>query len=580
MVPLRRPTRQKSILVRATFVASMFLYACTGAVGGGNGAGPDESGRGGSGTAGTDNGSVGGGTTNSGGTSAPIEVGPMPLIRLTRAEYTDTIRWLFGDPTLTPATAFSLEAGSESGFAKAQVTVGVKDARDFREAAEVIAAKASQPVAKFTGCDSTAPTDACLSTFVKKLGRRIYRRPLTATEVTEQLGLFNGARMAGNDVAGSVAVIVESMLQSPFFLFKWEMDEAKPKLVDGDIELNKYQLASRLAFLLSGRAPDDMLIADVDGGRFSSDDDLVRATQRLLAAKETAARVYTSFHRQWLELTRMSELRKDTTKYSYWDTAITADLQTEFDTFVTDVLLNGDGKLNTLLTAPYTYANERVAKIYGASGITGGSFQKLELDPAQRKGVLMQAAFMAATGDEANSLAPRRGTRILRRILCGEIPPPPMVVPDLPMPKTGQTNRQRFEDHGTLSCARSCHQLIDPPGFAFENFGGAGEYRTKDNGLPVDSSGRFTTPNGVEVSFDNGAQMVEKLAGLPEVGQCVAAHWLRYALGRAEVETEAGELTRISAKFSQSGGSLSALLQAITSGRSFRFRKPTAGEVL
>ncbi len=189
--------------------------------------------------------------------------------------------------------------------------------------------------------------------------------------------------------------------------------------------------------------------------------------------------------------------------------------------------------------------------------------------------------FLAATGDERDSLAPRRGDRIWRNVLCGGILPVPMDVPELPPAQAGQTTRQRFEDqHDKLECARGCHGIIDPIGFAFEAFAGAGDFRTTDNGKPVDASGRFTTPRGAVVSFKDGVEMVQALAAQEEVARCFGTKWFRFGLGRAEAPEEEAALGALLEAFAKAGGHVPTLLEALVGSRSFRFRTITEGEVL
>ncbi len=516
--------------------------------------------------------------------SMAVVVGPiglMPVARLSRTEYVNTVRWLIGDAAFEPQVAFSPETGSASGFLVAPQNMSTKDLRDLREAAERAADVATRDPQKLTGCDPATMDDACLQTFIKKFGRRAWRRPLTDGESADHAALFKDARQKiGLDVTLSLGTVVAAILQSPHFLFKWEVGADRPVRVGDAVALTRYQLSSRLSFFLSDSAPDEALIADVDGGKFQTAEDLSRAIKRLLENGPALSRVFGKFHTAWLGLGKLSDLRKDTKKYKYWEPQIALDLESELQAFVDAVLVKGDGKFNTLLTAPYAFANARTSKIYG-SNITGTALRRFDLDPAQRKGLLLGAPFLAVTGGEADSVAPRRGLQVWKQLFCGDIPNPPMDVPKLDPPKPNQTTRQRFEEqHDKLVCAKACHGILDPVGFAFENFGGAGDFRTFDNGQPVDSSGKVTTPMGTTLVFSNGVDFVSQLSASPEVHRCVATQWFRYATGRRELESEGVDLDLVAKKFGDADTKITTLLDAIVQSRGFRMRKPAEGEVL
>jgi len=551
----------------AVSLACTLLLGCSGEIGGaGDGRG-----------LGAANGSPRGAGPN----GAPLEgaVGTMPLLRLTTSEYTRTLRALFGDDTLDPAGNFTPEGPSETGFVLPPSNVGVKDARDFVDASELIAARAVADVKKLTGCAPGAVDDACFAKFVTTFGRRAYRRPLGSDEMADLVMLRAEAVAAGADETGALSAVIESMLQSPSFLLKWEIGPDKPPSSGGVVPLTRYQLASRIAFLFSGRAPDDALNADVDAGKLATKDDVARVVGRYLTDAPSMSRLYGLFHRAWLGLDRLAEVRKDSTKYPFWSAAVNRDLDGELSALLDSVLVQGDGKLISLFTAPFAFVNVNTAPIYGATGITGTTFQKIPLDSTQRMGLLMQAAFMADTGGEADSLPPRRGDRVWKRVLCGAIGPVPMVIPQLEPAKPGQTTRQRFEDqHSKLACAQGCHNILDPIGFAFENFAGGGDYRTEDNGQPVDASGKLTTPKGAVLSFANGVALVKQLTALDEVGECAATQWYRYSIGRLETEGEQGDIDALSRDFAASGDHEPTLLSALAASRAFQSRSLTQGE--
>lgn len=528
----------------------------------------------------TPNGAVASGGAGAGGGTAAtsLAVGVDPVQRMKRREVINTLRQLLSDPSLLLTDTYPDDAaGSESGFVLAANNVSTVDVREFRILAEAVAAKATQNLTKLTGCHTV--DDACLAVFVKNFGRRAYRRPLADAEVADFIVLHSAALAAGDSPGEAVAVVLESFLQSPHFMIKFELTEQPPASDGGVLALTTYQLASRLAFFLGGSAPDDELNSAVDAGQLAVPADIEREAQRLLAEESRASDMLADFSLGWLELGRLTGLRKDLTLYPNWTEQTNDDLRRALGLFVSDIVLRGDGTLRSLLTSTQAFANERLAPLYGQT-LSGDSLVKVDLDPTRRIGLLMQAPFLATTAAEAGSLPPRRGARIYKHLFCGELGAPPMVIPPLPPADlTLKTTRQRFEgQHSQQACAKGCHNLIDPMGFPFESFAGGGDYRTQDNGEAVNTAGSVTTPGGTTIAYRDGVEFVGTLAKLPEVHACYAAHWYRYALGRRETEPERPNLADLASQFSANDTHVKRLLVSIATSRAFRFRSLVEGE--
>ena len=235
----------------------------------------------------------------------------------------------------------------------------------------------------------------------------------------------------------------------------------------------------------------------------------------------------------------------------------------------------GDGKLSTLLTSPATFVNAELARLYGLPAVTGTAVSAT-LDPAQRSGLFTRAAFLARYGNTDESAPSRRGAAVLDRLRCFEIPPPPANVPDLKPPQPGVTTRERLEEHDANPCANACHRLIDPPGFAFENYDAIGAYRTTEAGKPIDAHGTIELA-GSEKNFSNALELMKILANAPEVEECMARQWVRYAFRRRETTGEETAIKRMAEASRRSGGDLRAMFVSITQG-SFTDRTPGTGE--
>lgn len=513
--------------------------------------------------------------------------GPLPLLRLTHREYSNTMAELLGD-TSKPGNTFEPDSPGPAGY-QAPGTVATETARGYMAAAETLAAAAITNKKLTIPC--TAPADAaaektCVTSFVKDFGAKAYRRALVQGEVDDLVALFQKAKTLGFNFQDAVTHTVEAMLQSPNLLYHWEIAD-KPLLHDPEnaalVALTPDQLASRLSYFLWESPPDAALQTAAAAGQLATPEGLKAQATRLLADDSRARRALFNFHRQWLHVDNLEDLDPGTD--------LGLQLGQELEAFVASVFVAGDGTLKSLLTAPYTFANASTAPEYGLS-VNGSGFSQVQLDPTQRLGVLMQVPFL-----RTNGIAPpvRRGLVVYKQLLCGDVPIPPPNVPKAEADSPSTTTRERFAKHAEQACATGCHALFDPWGFALENFDPLGHYRTQENGHPVDPSGLpqaggvigGTTPKQAVMPFKNGLELVNALAASDEVSWCTSRHWSRYMLGRVEGDADVGALTNayVSAAYQSDRVttrpfSIKDFLVAIVGTKAFRFRTPAAGETL
>jgi hypothetical protein len=302
----------------------------------------------------------------------------------------------------------------------------------------------------------------------------------------------------------------------------------------------------------------------------------VQATARRLLADPRAQNTVASFFSDWLALDGLADRAKDPTVYPGYTAAVERAMLDETSAFVTNVTFKGDGRFSTLLGAPYTYIDSTLASFYGAQ-VTGVGAQMTALNPTQRAGFLTQGAFLALTGDADGSNPPRRGKFIYTLMECQTLPPPPANVPPPAPASAGGTTRQRFEQHDQNACAQGCHTIMDPIGFGLENYDGIGQYRTTDNGLPVDASGRITL-DGTPQTFNDAVGLMSLLAKSAEVRTCFAGEWSRYALDRVDTPGDAASLQATAGAFASDTASVQDLMVAVTNMRSFSYRSPSPGE--
>jgi hypothetical protein len=518
-------------------------------------------------------------TTVPTGPADPNAAGPMPMRRLTNREYNNTVRDLLGDAS-QPANQFPSDRDKGFEFRRAG-DLAAQDATLLRTAAETLAANAKAKVAPnmLLPCDpATAGEDACAQQFIAKFGLRAFRRPVTAAEATRLTSLYASARTTlALNFADAIGVVIEGILQSPQFLYHWEAPPPDPSIHEGAVvRLSPYQIASRLSYFVWGSMPDDALLASAAAGKLDTAVGLQTEARRLLTDAKAKTTV-SSFFTDWLELDGLPDRTKSAAAYPEYTAAVQAAMLDETRTFVESVSFGGDGRLATLLGAPYSYINQTLGALYGAQG-TGAMMLKTDLPAAQRAGFLTQGAFLALTGNADGSNPVRRGKAVYTKLLCHTLPPPPANVPAPKPASAGGTTRQRFVEHDQNACARGCHSAMDPIGFAFEGYDGIGKYRTMDNGQAVDATGTITL-DGVSHAFDGAVALVGLLAASPEVRACFAAEWSRYALLRDATTADAASLQAAAAAFAGDAASIQDLMVVVATMRSFRYRSPSPGEM-
>ncbi len=502
-----------------------------------------------------------------------------PLRRLTRQEYANSVRDLLG---ATNVARDDLPADETVGpFASNTVTalgdLGTQQMLDSAErlGSAVVATQAA--LDRLVACDRTAgATDAtCAAGFIDRLGRRAFRRPLAADEKARYVALFSSTA-AGGTFADGIRLVVQTMLQSPSFLYHLELDPmpATPAAAGTIVALDQYQLAARLSFFLWNSVPDDALLTSASSGKLA-DVVGVRAEVTRMLADARARDAISTFHAQWLDLTKLAALGKDPTLFPRFTPALRDALQAETLAFVDDVLRAGDGRLDTLLTAPYSVLDGPLFDLYGVArpaGTTGPV--RVDLDPTQRAGLLTQGAFLATHAHENQTSPVARGVAILRNVLCVALPdPPPNVDNAPPDPKAGATTRERFATHESVASCAVCHKLIDGIGMGFEAYDAIGAFRATDGGRAVDATGTVVGAPEIAGPFDGAVALSRKLAGSAQVQQCVARQWFRFALGRMETASDGCSLKGMFDGFQTSGHDVRQLLASIATSDAFRYRK-------
>jgi hypothetical protein len=500
------------------------------------------------------------------------------LVRLTRQQYENAVRDLTG-LDVRPAADLPEDpvfAGFDRGL---ELEVGEVVSKVYRDQAEAVARQAvssSANLGKLVGCDPKTG-DACIDKFVGDFGKRAFRRPLTPEEKTKFIGLFKKGDAlvegSGDAFGKGVRVTLEAMLQSPKFLYRIETSTKKDGAV---IPLNSYEIASRLSFTLVNTMPDAALLEAADRNELVNPDNAVMHARRLLGTAAGRATVR-DFHRQWMGTdTWEDRLEKDTKLFPTVKPSLAPVLKKEFETFVETLTFDRKKGLTSMLTAPFTFANKVTAPLYGAKGTFTDDLKEIELDPTQRAGMLTQVGFLASHALSNQSSPIHRGVFVLRRVLCATIPDPAEQVPALPPPSEGKTTREVVHLHTEPDGCRACHHsLINPVGYGLETFDAVGQWRTMDNGKPVDATGRLT---GIEkpVDFNGPIDMMKKIVDAPEARACYAKQWWRYSFGRDETAADACALETLANALGNDGYTSVDLMVDMVRTKAFMFRNAEA----
>jgi hypothetical protein len=497
------------------------------------------------------------------------------IARLTHRQYDNTIRDLTG-LSLGLATEF-LADPHQAGFDRGlDLQVGDVLAKAYRDAAEKVADSVVSDAAAYSrvvGCNPTQ-ADTCAKTFIAEFGKKAWRRPLAASEQSSLLALFKmGPTLvdAGDDFQKGVRVTLEALLQSPKFLYRIELSNTPSGNL---IKLNGYEVASRLSFMLANTTPDATLMAAAASNQLGTPD-LVATQATRLVQGQGAHETVRDFHHQWLDLDIYpNKLTKDPKLYPTVSPDLAPAMQSEVEKFIDSVTFERKAGYASLLTAPFTFVNQTTAALYGVTGSFSDTLQRVDLNPAQRGGLLTQVGFLATHAFSGLSSPIHRGVFIQRRLLCNQIPDPPPNVPSLP-PLDGtkiKTTRQQVDTHTANEPCASCHHtLINPVGFGLENYDAVGRYRTTENGEPIDATGTLVGTAGLE-PFTDGVELSAAIAGAPEAQLCYAKNWFRYTLGRQETDADSCDLANIARKLASDEYTALDVLTDLTRTQAFSVR--------
>ena len=367
----------------------------------------------------------------------------------------------------------------------------------------------------------------CATDILRRLATRAYRGPVR-DDLNDLLNFYAQARHDGGDFEEGIRFGVQGILANPRFLFRLEQT---PQAGSDLYRINDVDLASRLSFFLWGTLPDQELLKAANDGTLRTPAVLDAQVARMLADGRSRA-LATRFAAQWLRLQDVDKVRPDGLLFTNWDASLSEAFVSETELFF-DSIVRENRSVFDLITADYTFVNERLARHYGLPGVTGAEFRRVAL-PEPRRGLLTQGSILLLTSVADRTSPVQRGKWVLQVLLGSPPPPPPPNVPALEDTKGSADGRflsvrERMEQHRSNPACQSCHRVIDPIGLALENFDVVGRYRIKDNGVPVDATGQLYdgTPMAGAAGLRN-ALLKYKDAFL----MTFAENLMTYALGR------------------------------------------------
>ena len=329
----------------------------------------------------------------------------------------------------------------------------------------------------------------CATSIIKDLARQAYRRPVTQEDLEGLLSFYQMGRKDG-DFESGIRTALEAILASPKFVFR--LEQRPPNVAAGqNYRIGDLELASRMSYFLWSTAPDDELINSAAAGKLHNTAELEKQTRRMLADPRSES-LATRFAGEWLHLAELQNMIPDALLFPNFDRTLADSMRRETE-LVFDSIVREDRDVLDLLTANYTFVNERLAVHYKIPGVLGNRFRRVELKDDYRRGLLGQGSILTMTSQADRTSPVIRGKWVMEVLLGTPPPPPPPNVPSLEATKTVHdgrvlTVRERMESHRANPACNSCHRMIDPIGLSLENFDPTGVWRIKDSGTLIDSS--------------------------------------------------------------------------------------------
>jgi uncharacterized protein DUF1592/uncharacterized protein DUF1588/uncharacterized protein DUF1587/uncharacterized protein DUF1585/uncharacterized protein DUF1595 len=477
--------------------------------------------------------------------AAEPSAGHVSFHRLNRVEYRNSVRDLFGVNTGAAQDLPPDDTGYGFDNVSDVLTLSPVLLERYFAAADRIVSH-PEVRAKLLTCPDTAKS--CMRRTITALARRAYRRPVTKDETDRLLRL---ARASDDGILAAARAI----LLSPNFLLRADHASRNP-----------VELASRLSYFLWSSIPDEELLAAAERGRLGDPAVLEAQTRRMLADAKSSALIE-NFGGQWLQWRNLDRVQPDSKQFPEFDWPLRSAMRRETTLFFT-AIVREDRSILDILDANFSFLNERLARHYGIAGVTGEEFRRVELAGAQRGGVLTQASVLTVTSYATRTSPVLRGKFLLETFLNAAPPPPPAGAPPLEpqITATPASMRQRMEEHRRNSACAACHSMMDPLGFALENYDAIGRWRESDGETPIDASAQL--PDKRTFSGPQGLRAILK-SQPAAFRSTLAGKLLTYALGRGLEATDTSSIAAIRERLAAHEDRFSELILGIVNSAAF-----------
>ncbi len=494
--------------------------------------------------------------------------GPRQLSLLSRYQYQNTVQSLFGID-VNVVINFPVEAIVNGFDNNAELNlVSARHVVEYLDAADTVARLAvDQNRSRIVNCDLRQ--DNCKRQFVTNFGRRVFRRPLSNTEINQYVSAFS-EEATEND---GLKLVLRSMLSSPSFLYLSEMGQR-----DGDdFRLTQFELATVLSYMFTGTTPNEALLNLAAANGLSTPEQLKTAAENLLGSPQARENLG-HFVEQWLEADRNQVGSKDAQVYPRFNANVRDAMDAEMKAFFNHVVFESTQEFAELYNADYVMVNNVLANYYNIPGVEGSQFRPV-IDPSgNRGGLLSLGAFMASHSQSNESSPIVRGRAVRKRIQCQAFPSPPADLDvSFPDPDPNLTTREKFALRTAAPQCQQCHTFLNGVGFGFEAFDGAGGFRLLDNNKPVDDSGFILGLNNLSgddnTPFDGVKEMQAIFAEADGTKACVARQFYRFARGYADTSTDSNTLTNLFMLFEQNNFNLQAMMVGVTQLPTFSLRR-------
>ena len=422
-------------------------------------------------------------------------------------------------------------------------------------------------------CHPTAPGEqrACAESILSRLAVQAYRRPIAEEDLAGLMAFYEEG-LAEKGFEEGVRSALEGVLSSPFFVFRYEFEPDGVSQGE-NYRLDDLALASRLAFFLWSTLPDAELLDVAQKGRLSDEGVLEGQVRRMLADPRSEV-LATRFAAQWLRLQDLEQMKPEPYYYPNFTRQLAHSMRRETEIFF-DYLVREDRSFLELFNADYTFIDEYLARHYGIPFDGGAEFRRVQYPDARRNGIFGQAGILTLTS-LANRTSPvLRGKWVMEVLLGSPPPPPPPGVPDLEATVGEQggrilTTRERMELHRESPVCNSCHQFIDPIGLALDNFDVTGQWRTRENGSPLDTRGTFY--DGSPISTP--AELRDALVKRPEpLVRTFVQNLVAYATGRSITYLDGPAIRAISRQAEENDYRMTSFILGVVKSDAFRMKR-------